>query len=100
LLTQYRLHAGQTIGVGRRGWFRRPSTIVERTKKCLQRAQRYRDLTVHLEERIIPRFPEAAVWLEVIQVAEQDLALRQKELSLPWWHRGWNRMLRGHRRSA
>ena len=100
LLTQYRLHPGQTIGVGTRNWFRRLQTTDERQKKCMQRQQRYDDLQAHLEAFILPLVPEAAIWHDVIHSARQDLAVRQKELRLPWWHRGFNRILRGKRRAA
>jgi hypothetical protein len=53
-----------------------------------------------LESCILPLAPEAAIWTDVIRQAEQELAVRQMESSLPWWHRGWNRMLRGKRRAA
>jgi glycosyltransferase involved in cell wall biosynthesis len=100
LLTQYRLHAGQIIGIENRKWFRPRRTAAEKTKSFLQQEQRYRDLLVHVEERILPLVPEASAWIDVIHRAQQRLVQRIEEEQLPWWQREWNRKRGKNRRAA
>ena len=90
LLTRYRLHPGQTIGVNPRTWFRKRLSDAEKNRKFLQREERYRDLLLHLENRILPVAPEAFFWVEVIHQAQRKLANRAQ---LPWWLREWNRVI-------
>ena len=100
LLTQYRLHPGQTIGVNPRTWFRKRLSAEEKNRKFLQREERYRDLLFHLENRILPTVPEAFIWIDVIDQAQQKLTNRIQAAKLPWWQREWNRMTGGIRRAA
>jgi len=100
LLTQYRLHPGQTIGVNPRTLFRKRVSATEKSRKFLQREERYRDLLFHLEHRILPVIPEAFFWNEVIHEAQRKLMNRIEAAKLPWWQREWNRMMGGIRRVA
>ena len=100
LLTQYRLHPGQTIGVNPRTWFRKRRPAEEKNRKFHQREERYRDLLFHLENRILPVVPEAFIWIDVIHQAQQILIDRIQAAQLPWWQREWNRMMGGIRRAA
>jgi glycosyltransferase involved in cell wall biosynthesis len=100
LLTQYRLHPGQTIGLNSNGWFRHRVTTAEKMKRFQQREQRYRDLVLHLETKVLPAVPEAFVWRDVIEQAKRKLAERVEAAQLPWWQRELNRVLGRHRRAA
>lgn len=100
LLTEYRLHPGQTIGVESRNWFQRYRSVAERAKRCLRTEQRYFDLQAHLETTELAKGPELAIWTEVLRRAQQELADRRKELELPWWQRKWIRIVRSQRRAA
>ena len=93
LLTRYRLHPGQTIGVNPRTWFRKRLSDKEKNRKFLQREERYRDLLLHMEKCILPAAPEAFFWIDVIRQAQQKLANRMVAAKLPWWLREWNRVM-------
>ena len=95
LLTQYRIHSGQMIGIGSRGWFRNRQTDAEKSQKFGVQEQRYRDLLSHLKSQILPQVPEASDWFDVIQTAQQRLMERIEDERLPWWQREWKR-IRGH----
>ena len=100
LLTQYRLHPKQMIGISPRTWFRKRLPDAEKMKNFLKREQRYRDLLSHLEHRILATVPEAFLWVDVIHQAQQKLDERMKAAQLPWWQLELNRMLGVHRRAA
>jgi glycosyltransferase involved in cell wall biosynthesis len=100
LLTQYRIHSGQMVGIRSRAWFRPRQSPAEKARRFVQQETRYRDLLSHLETKILPVVPEASVWLDVIQRAQQRLAERIEDERLPWWQREWNRMRGQYRRAA
>ena len=100
VLTKYRLHSGQTIGLKYKKWFPRRASVEEKTVRFQQRSQRYVDLLEHLQQRILPEFPEATAWINAVQRAQQKLDERIQQAEWPWWRREWNRRWGPERRVA
>ena len=100
VLTKYRLHSGQTIGLKYHKWFPKRASVAEKKVRFEQRAQRYVDLLEHLQQRIVPEFPEAAIWINAVQCAQQKLDERVQQAEWPWWRREWYRRWDSNRRVA
>ena len=94
LLTQYRIHSGQTVGIRSRGWLRPRPSPAEKFQKFVQQQQRYLDLRSHLETKILPVVPAASIWIDVIERAQERLKERIDAEHSPWWTREWNRLHR------
>lgn len=98
LLTEYRQHDGQVLGLGRKSRFARRANLNERDNAQLASLQRYIDLKQHLVCHASTRIPGAADWIELIQVAIVAMQEHYRLLNLPWWQRELNRFL--HRRRS
>lgn len=100
LLTEYRQHEGQVLGLSYKGRFSRRTNLAEREREKAASLQRYTDLQQHLEGQASNGIPMAASWLELIRVATEELQDHYRLLNLPWWQRELNRLLRRKRRAA
>ncbi len=99
LLTEYRQHAGQVLGLGCKSRFGRRANLAERDNAQVASLQRYIDLQQHLACHASTGIPRAADWIELIQVAIIAMQEHYRLLNLPWWQRELNRFLY-RRRSA
>lgn len=98
LLTEYRQHAGQVLGLGSKSRYSRRANLAERDNAQVAGLQRYIDLKQHLAGHASTGIPGAADWMELIEVAIIAMQDHYRLLNLPWWQRELNRLL--HRRRS
>lgn len=93
-LTRYRLHGQQTCGLKRPvGKYRQKKRdFAERRAHRIRRKERLIDLRQHMVEHLIPCQPELAVWLPVLDEADQIAELAIVRDGQSWWRRKFNRI--------
>lgn len=100
LLTEYRQHEGQVLGLGSKGQFGNRTSFAERERAKAASMQRYADLQQHLERHLAPGSPTVAVWIELIRAATEELQDHHRHQNLPRWQRGLSRLVQRMRNAS